>query len=156
MQTRHKPVQSILLGLIILSTLLFFACSNDVNYAPPPGSNETIITHYSFGRMVIDGQNHEGDLIVRPGISVNSWLFDTESHDVFPTDLEHLIDDSTTTLIIGTGYSGRANLTEETRTFINRLHAKGVEVHVLPTGEAVKRFNATPKKGLLACFHLNC
>jgi len=59
-------------------------------------------------------------------------------------------------IIVGTGYNGAASLNTEAKELVDQIRAKGIEVHIMPTSEAVKLFNKTSKKGLLACFHLNC
>jgi hypothetical protein len=149
--TSYRPF--ILLAALLL---LLIGCSNDVDYQPPAGNSETAINHYSFGRMDIDGQSHRDDLAILSDGKIQSWLFDTDSHNIFPTNLKHLISDGIKMLIIGTGYNGLGTLTEETQRYIKQLKSRGIKVQVMDTGKAVQLYNASPKEGLLACFHLNC
>lgn len=138
-------------------TLSIAGCSNDVDFTPPAGSDETAITHYSFGKMVIDGQDHDSDLVIVPEGKVKYWGFDPDNNHIFSREfIEDLITDKVKTIIIGTGYNGAASLNAEAQELVEQIKSKGIQVHIMPTSEAVKLFNASSKRGLLACFHLNC
>ena len=133
------------------------ACSaNDIDYTPPPGNTETAITHYSFGRMVIDGKTHGSDVAILPGGDIRRWSFEVSSHEISDDHLNPFISDQVQTIIIGTGYGGRAALTASARDVVEKLKSKGVKVHILLSSKAVLLFNDSPKEGLLAFFHLNC
>lgn len=137
--------------------LCIAGCSDDVNFTPPPSSDETAITHYSFGKMVIDGKDHVADLVILPGGKISYWGFDPDNNHIFSKGfIDDLITDKVKTIIIGTGYNGAASLNAEAKELVEQIRAKGIQVHIMPTSEAVKLFNASSKKGLLACFHLNC
>ena len=141
------------LSIIIVAS----ACSSgDVDYTPPPGSTETAITHYSFGKMVINGKAHGSDLAILPGGKVCHWSFEVSSHEISAEHLNGFISDQVKTIIIGKGYGGRVTLTSSARDRIDTLKSKGIAVHVIPSSEAVLLYNASPKEGLLAFFHLNC
>lgn len=138
-------------------TLCIAACSDDIDFTPPVGSAETAITHYSFGKMVIDGQKHDADLVILPGGKVKYWGFDPDNNHIFSKEIiEDLTNDKVKAIIIGTGYNGAASLNTEAKALVEQIRAKGIQVHIMPTSEAVKLFNKTSKKGLIACFHLNC
>ncbi len=136
--------------------LNLMGCSNNVDYDPPAGSAETAVTHYSFGKMVIDGKVHNGDLTIMPGGKVNSWSFNYDSHEIVEKDFKDLVTDDVKVVIIGLGYNGAAFLTKKAKEWIDQLKARGILIHAMPTSKAVKLFNESSKKGLLACFHLNC
>jgi hypothetical protein len=137
--------------------ILAAACStSDVDYTPPPGSTETAITHYSFGKMVIDGKTYRSDVAILPGGKVSRWSFELSSHEIWAEHLRDFVSDRVGTIIIGTGFGGRAALTAPARDMIDKLKAEGVVVHIDLTSDAVQLYNASPKKGLLAFFHLNC
>ena len=154
MLLRRYALQIILcLGI----TLCLAACSDDIDFTPLVGSADTAITHYSFGKMVIDGRKHDTDLVILPGGKVRYWGFDPDSNHIFSKEIiEDLITDKAEAIIIGTGYNGAASLNTEAKGLVDQIRAKGIQVHIMPTSEAVKLFNKTSKKGLLACFHLNC
>ena len=142
----------------ICSAALFFifACESAVYYSPPDGSTEMAITHYSFGRMTIDGKDYTGDLSIQPGGKVNVWIVNTGTHILDTDDLDSLITGDVKKIIIGTGNSGDFELSNELQRMLEDLRARGIQTFVDKTGNAVRHFNKTSKEGLLACFHLNC
>jgi len=142
----------------ILSIGLSFttACGSSVNYTPPAGSTEIAITHYSFGKMTIDGKDYDGDLTLLPGGEVKGWPIDLGTHMLNPDDLAPLLNEQVKTVIIGTGNAGAVELADEMQKLLEELRKKGVRIFIDNTVKAVKQFNTTPKEGLLACFHLNC
>ena len=150
---RHLSNIMVFLGIIIVAS----ACSiSDIDYTPPPGSTEPAITHYSFGKMVINGKTHRSDLVILPGGEVSRWLFEVSSHEISADHLNRFISDPVNTIIIGKGFGGRAILTASAKELVKQLNSKGVTVHILQSSEAVMLYNASPKAGLLAFFHLNC
>lgn len=146
-----------LVVLVLLIGLAFTtACGSSVNYTPPAGSTESAITHYSFGKMTVDGKDYDGDLVLLPNGEVKGWPIDLGTHMLQPDDLAPLLNEQIRTVIIGTGNAGAVELGDEMQKLLDDLRKKGVRIFVDNTVEAVKQFNATPKEGLLACFHLNC
>jgi len=145
-----------LAAILLIALLLASGCESSVNYKPPAGSKGTAITHYSFGKMTIDGKDYDGDLTIRPGGEVKNWSIDLGSHMLDADDLTPLITEAIKTVIIGTGNSGAVDLSEELQQLLDQLRVKGVRIIVDKTAAAVKQFNETAKEGLLACFHLNC
>lgn len=127
-------------------------CSSKLDHAPPSGSGEITITHYSFGKMVIDGKTYESDLAISTDKTVKNWRMGLV-HQIQLEDVKHLVSDDTRMLIIGIG---ALNVCSVDQDVIDYLKSKAIVLHVLSTGEAVKRFNASPKPGLAAVFHLNC
>ncbi|MCP3898510.1 MAG: hypothetical protein GY707_02115 [Desulfobacteraceae bacterium] len=142
--------------LYVSLTINIIGCSNTVEYTPPDGSTEMAITHYAFGKMVVDKKEYTGDLAILPEGEIRAWSFDYGSHSIVPNDFRPLITDRVKTFIIGTGHDSAAYLSKEGKEAIEQLRAKGIKVHVLSTSDAVKLFNASSKQGLLACFHLTC
>lgn len=151
--THYVTNVMIYLSIIIIAS----ACSSsDIDYTPPPGSTEPAITHYSFGRMVINGKTHGSDLVILPGGKVSRWSFEVSSHEISADHLNRFISDPVKLIIIGKGFGGRATLTASARDLVEKLMSQGVMVHVLQSSKAVILYNASPKAGLLAFFHLNC
>jgi hypothetical protein len=148
-----------LANLILFLSIIFLipACSsNDVDYTPPPGSTETAITHYAFGKMIIDGKTYGSDLAIQPGGKVSRWSFEASTHEITSENLNQYISDQVKTIIIGKGYASNAYLSSSAKALIEKLKAKGTMVHVLPSSKAVMLYNSSSKEGLLAFFHLNC
>ena len=56
-------------------------------------------------------------------------------------------------LIVGIGANKGCFVTED---IIEYTNSKSIKLHILNTYKAVKLFNKLPKKGLTACFHVNC
>jgi len=148
---RFLVVPILLIGLLFATT-----CGSSVDYTPPAGSTDTAITHYFFGKMTIDGKDYDGDLTLLPGGEVKGWPIDLGTHMLQPDDLAPLLNDQVKTVIIGTGNAAAVELGDEMQKLLDDLRQKSVRVFIDNTVEAVKQFNATPKEGLLACFHLNC
>jgi hypothetical protein len=132
--------------------LWLIACASDVDYTPPEGSQEMAITHYSFGKMIVDGKTFGYDIAILPDNSIKKWRIKT-SHAIQLVDISELISDATETLIIGIGANKACSITDD---IVEFSKSKGVRLEVLDTYEAVRLFNQLPKAGLSACFHLNC
>jgi hypothetical protein len=145
-----------LVAILLIAILFLSGCDNSVNYNPPASSIGMAITHYSFGKMTIDGKNYDVDLMILPNGKIKNWAIDLGSHMLNADDLTPLITEETKTVIIGTGNSGQVKLSDDAQKLFDRLKIKGVRIFVEKTGTAVKEFNKIPKQGLLACFHLNC
>ena len=140
--------------LYFLLTLVFLSCSSDVDFTPPVGSTDVAITHYSFGKMTIDGKNYGYDLSISPKGKIQG--FSIQDHEIDFQSIKNVITDDVKTLIIGNGYSSMAILPSDTLEFLEKLKIKGIEVHIVSTSEAVNLFNSLSKKGLLVFFHLTC
>jgi hypothetical protein len=111
------------------------------------------IEHYSFGKIVIDGQTYTSDIIVYPGRVDTSW-WRRDGHYLQAVDLGDIIMAKPDMLIIGTGYSGVMTVPEETARFVA---AKGIELRVERTGKAVELYNNAKKdKAVIAALHLTC
>ncbi len=111
------------------------------------------ITHYSFGRIIIDGKVYTSDIIIYPETIDSSW-WRKEGHYLNIDDLKGAIEARPDIMIIGTGYSGGMKVPEETK---EQIESKGIEVHTLITEEAVKLFNKLQKdRFVIAALHLTC
>jgi hypothetical protein len=111
------------------------------------------ITHYSFGKIVIDGRTYTSDVIIYPGRVDDKW-WRREGHRLQPQDLSGVIEAEPEVVIIGTGHLGVMKVSAETSA---HLRSKGIEVHIARTGQAVKIFDKLQaKKRTIACLHLTC
>jgi hypothetical protein len=110
------------------------------------------IDDYSFGRIVVDGSEHHRDVIVLPNRVVGDW-WRKDGHSLVIADLEDVLDELPERLIVGCGAHGRLHPNPET---VDSLRARGIEVNVLRTGEAVERFNASDPRHTAAALHLTC
>jgi hypothetical protein len=153
MVNRYSKSKEILQTFILLFFLLWLiACASDVDYTPPEDSQEMAITHYSFGKIIIDGKTFGYDIAILPDNSIKKWRVKI-SHAIQLVDIRELISEPTETLIIGIGANKECSITDD---IVELSKSKGVRLEVLDTYEAVRLFNKLPKAGLSACFHLNC
>ncbi len=107
---------------------------------------------YRFGRIVVDGLEHHRDLIVLPGRVVANW-WRKDGHALVLEDLEGVLEELPKRLVIGTGAMGRMRPDPEA---LRRLRERGVEVEVLPTEEAVRRYGELDPARTAAALHLTC
>ncbi|MEM2917893.1 MAG: MTH938/NDUFAF3 family protein [Candidatus Altiarchaeota archaeon] len=113
------------------------------------------IDSYKFGRIVINGKEYKKDLIILPDRIRENW-FRKEGHELCLEDIPEIFENKyeNFTLIIGTGYNGLMQVPEDV---IKRIKAKGIDVIIKTTNEAVKIFNEKAgKEKVIAAFHLTC
>ena len=110
------------------------------------------IEGYTFGRVVVDGVEHRKDLIVLPGRVVSSW-WRREGHSVDLDDLADVLGDLPERLVLGTGADGRMRPRQET---LAALEDRGVQVEVLTTPRAVRRYAELDPERAAAALHLTC
>jgi hypothetical protein len=107
---------------------------------------------YSFGRVVVDGEEETKDVIVLPERVVRNW-WRRDGHALVLEDLEAVLDELPARLIIGTGAEGRLKPDPAT---LAQLEERGIEIEVLPTGEAVRSYAASNPAETAAALHLTC
>jgi hypothetical protein len=110
------------------------------------------IDGYAFGRLTIDGREETRDLIVLPERVVRGW-WRKEGHGLLLEDLDEVIDELPERLLVGTGAHGRLRPDPST---LETLRARGVEVEILPTAEAVRRYAQLDPRKTAAALHLTC
>lgn len=111
-----------------------------------------IVTDYRFGHVVVDGEEHTRDLIVLPTRVVGNW-WRREGHSLFLEDLEDVADELPAHLLVGCGASSQMRPDPET---VEALRGRGIEVEVLPTAEAVRRYGELDPMRAAAALHLTC
>ena len=110
------------------------------------------ISDYRFGRIEIDGVAFTRDVIVLPDRVVPNW-WRRDGHSLWLEDLDAVIDELPTRLVVGAGHDGRLRPQTET---IRALEERGVEVLVLPTTDAVRRYAELDPATTAAALHLTC
>jgi hypothetical protein len=110
------------------------------------------ISDYSFGRIVVDGEEGTRDLIVLPGRVVRNWRR-RDRHGLVLDDLADVIDELPEWLIIGTGAYGQLAPNPET---LEQLRARGIKVEALATTGAVTRYLELDPDHTAAALHLTC
>lgn len=113
-----------------------------------------MIESYSFGTITIAGRSYRNDVRIIDGRVVPEW-WRREGHLCTLDDLQEVVAAAPDILVLGTGASGRmrpqAGLEDE-------LARRGIACEVLPTREAVDRFNHLHEQGesVAAALHLTC
>jgi hypothetical protein len=110
------------------------------------------IEDYSFGRVTVDGEEHTHDVIVLPRRVVRDW-WRRDGHSLVLEDLDEVLSDLPQRLIIGTGAYGRMIPDPNT---VENLRERGVEIEVLPTEDAVRRYGKLNPAATAAALHLTC
>lgn len=114
-----------------------------------------MIEEYHFGSVTIDGKKYNHDLEIRWMFSkteVLEWERD-ESHIIDVEDVKRAVEQKPDTIVIGTGESGKAEVTEPAKQFIAK---KGIKLIIDITEEAVRIFNEGEQTNVIGLFHLTC
>lgn len=112
------------------------------------------IESYSFGRIVIDGEEYTSDVIVYPDRVRAGW-WRKEGHYLHMEDLLEVLQFMPEVLVIGTGASGAMRVPGD---LIEELEGKGIMVIVERTKKACDVFNRLVDEGkrVVAALHLTC
>ena len=112
-----------------------------------------------FGWIEIAGRRYRHDVVITLDGTVrkrhkklSKQLYGT-SHRISEAEAEDVYEPGMAYLLIGSGHFGRVQLSEEARAFFD---ARGVNVEILPTPEASRRWNALEAQGAVALFHVTC
>ena len=121
-------------------------------------TNSPRVTHLSWGRLEIEGQDHSfKDAKLFPGgARVWDWNETGTRHEpgIQPADVEELLERGATAVVLSKGFHERLGVTPET---LGALEERGVAAYVRETGEAVPLYNQlreTEKVGAL--IHSTC
>lgn len=112
----------------------------------------TRIDGYEFGRVTVDGRDETRDVVVLPRRVIRNW-WRHDGHRLVLDDLAEVIDELPATLVVGTGAYGRMKPDPQA---LERLRARGIDVEVLPTAEAVERYRQLDPRRTAAALHLTC
>jgi hypothetical protein len=110
------------------------------------------IERYSFGHIVVDGEEATDDVIILPGRVVHNW-WRRDGHSLVLDDLRDVLDELPPRLVLGTGAYGRMRPDPEA---LRNLRERGIEVEALPTTEAVERYEELNPAETAAALHLTC
>jgi len=113
--------------------------------------NSNFIEDYSFGKIVIDGESYNDDVILLGEKVIDGW-WRKRGHRVIKEDLKEVLDYDPDILIIGTGNSGRMKVPSDLQKKLN------FEVESYPTKKACERYNKLIRsdKKIAGGFHLTC
>lgn len=112
-----------------------------------------MIESFSFGTIVIDGEEISHDLIIYPDRMDTSW-WRVKAHSLETEDLIDVLEYEPEVLIVGTGANGRMRFPDETQ---ERIRSKGIELIIADTGHASDLYNKLKnEKKTVAVLHLTC
>lgn len=112
-----------------------------------------MIDSYDFGKIVINGKHYTSDVIIYPDRVDASW-WRKQGHELHPEDLEGVIKEKPTVLVVGTGKYGLMKVLPETRDF---LQSKGIKLIAGKTDDACKTYNQLrDSERVVAALHLTC
>lgn len=120
-----------------------------------------MIEEYHFGSITIDGKTYNHDVEVRWTDEVLDWWRE-ESHVIDVEDVTGAVEQNPETIIIGTGESGVAKVTNEAQKFILD---RGIRLIIDPTEQATRTFNIRKEESkeeegeqekVIGLFHLTC
>ena len=112
------------------------------------------IEDYSFGKIIVDGQVYNSDVIITSETVIDSW-WRKQGHRLDKSDLNEILDANPDCLLVGTGYYGRMSIPNET---IEYLQSKNIKLDYAPTGDAIKQLKQLQQRcaRIVAAFHLTC
>jgi len=112
------------------------------------------ISSYTFGKIIVNGDEYNADLIIFPDTIYQSW-WRKEGHSLCIEDLKEVLNRDIKILVIGTGAYGKMKVPES---LIQELKNKGIETMVKQTDKAVELFNTFLSEGkkVAGAFHLTC
>ena len=112
------------------------------------------IDQYSFGHIEIARQSYDSDVIIFPDHLQGHWRR-RKGHELRREDIETVLAGKPEVLVVGTGYYGRMQVSEQT---LNLLRAAGIDVRIAKTANAVDEFNRLQREraNIVAALHLTC
>lgn len=120
-----------------------------------------MIEDYQFGSIIIDGETYNHDVQVFWTGEVFDW-WRKESHIIDIQDVIDTVEQKPESVVIGTGESGVAKVTEAAIKFIKD---RGIQLFIDPTEQAVRTFNIRKEESqeeegksekVIGLFHLTC
>ena len=113
-----------------------------------------MITDFSFGRIVANGQTFNNDIKIVQGTLVPDW-WRKSGHTVDIEDVHDALDTEPEVLVIGKGQPGYMQAADSLRQHLSERNIKLIEE---PTAKAIETFNRLFKEGrrVAGGFHVGC
>ena len=113
-----------------------------------------MITDFSFGRIVANGQTYTNDIKIVHGTLVPDW-WRKSGHNVEIEDVQDALSTELEILVIGKGQPGYMQAADSLR---QHLANKNVMLIEEPTAQAIETFNRLYKEGrrVAGGFHVGC
>ena len=113
-----------------------------------------MISEFSFGRIVVEGQICNNDIKIIQGKLQPDW-WRKSGHSVEIEDVQDILDSGSQILVIGSGQPGYMKITESLR-----RHLENNNIHLIeePTAKAIDSFNRLFSEGkpVAGGFHVGC
>jgi len=112
------------------------------------------IKNYRFGSIIINDVEYSRDVVILPDRVISPW-WRIEGHRLQIDDVKEYLDINLDAVVIGTGYYGVMKVDDNV---ISEFKRKSVEVYVMDTRSAVKKYNELVDCGkrVIAFLHLTC
>jgi hypothetical protein len=112
-----------------------------------------MIEHYDFGTFTIDGKEYTTDIKII-NKQVRPWT-KRHGHNLTLEDIKDLLEIEPQTLIVGTGYSGLLQVSEEV---VSLTKSKNILLIIKPTKQAAAYYNnlVQKQKKVVAIMHATC
>jgi hypothetical protein len=111
------------------------------------------IDSYRFGRIVINGQKYNSDVIIFTDRVQADW-WRNESHQLSLTDIAGIMSENPEILLVGTGASGLMRVLPEVE---REAEVRNIQLMVQPTAEACELYNQLSQgHRMVAALHLTC
>lgn len=120
-----------------------------------------MIEEYKFGSITVDGEIYRHDIGINWAGQVFDWSRE-ESHIIDVGDIIDALEQNPETIVIGTGESGLAKVTEAAK---KEIEARGIKLVIDRTEQATKTFNIRKEDSfeeegaqekVVGLFHLTC
>ena len=113
-----------------------------------------MISEFSFGRIVANGQICSNDIKIVQGRLVTDW-WRKSGHTVEIEDVQDALDVDPEFLVIGKGQPGYMRITDDLRQYLENKSIKLIEE---PTAQAIHTFNRlfVSGKQVSGGFHVGC
>lgn len=118
----------------------------------------TRVNSFKFGTIVVDDKKYSRDVFLYPDGRIKKrkggfWKFG--SHAIKREEIEELVNSTPYIIIVGNGTDGKAKLNPDADALLN---ASGVESVIIPSQEAVDKFNELSTQGRhpAALIHITC
>lgn len=111
-----------------------------------------MIDSYKFGKIVIEGEEYNSDLILTPTKIIRNWQRE-EGFLLKASDLKQAMKENPSVLIIGIGFEGCIKLDSSVEYICSK---NNINLIVQKTKDAVNTFNSMKAPGVVAALHLTC
>ncbi len=113
-----------------------------------------MISDFSFGRIVVNGQTCKNDIKILQDTLVPIW-WRKSGHTVEIEDVQDALDTNPEILVIGKGQPGYMRITDSLKKILAEKNVKLIEE---PTPNAIETFNRLSKEGrrVAGGFHVGC